>query len=90
MAVGRLPVISMPTLYILAAIHVTPMIDTTRIASDSAISYPGIFPAAHRTGIAIGALNGTSDSVTASVEFGSFSIANMLTNESTSSQATGC
>lgn len=35
---GLFPVISMPTLYILAAIHVTPIIDTPRMPSDSAIS----------------------------------------------------
>ena len=35
---GLFPVISMPTLYILAAIHVTATIDTPRIPSDSATS----------------------------------------------------
>jgi len=35
---GRFPVIRIPTLYILAAIHVTATIDTPRIPSDSANS----------------------------------------------------
>src|SRR2546423_15679034 len=40
--------------------------------------------------MATGELNGMSESVTARVEPGSFNIANMLMNDSTSIQATGC
>src|SRR6266481_4274082 len=58
--------------------------------SDNATSYNGRLPAAHRTGIAIGALNGTIDNVTDSVDAGSLSIANMLMNDATSSMTTGC
>src|SRR5258705_484652 len=72
------------------ATHVTPSIDTVRIPSDSATSPIGRLPAAHRTGIAIGALNGIIDNVTDSVDPGSLSIANMLMNEATRSITTGC
>ena len=87
---GRFPVISIPTRYILDATHVTPSIDTARIPSDSATSPIGRLPAAQRTGIAIGALKGIIDSVTDSVDPGSLSIANMLMNEATRSMTTGC
>src|SRR2546429_4794252 len=60
------------------------------MASESASSDAGRFPAAHRTGMATGELNGMSESVTARVDPGSFSMANMLMNDRTSIQATGC
>src|SRR5205823_12272283 len=60
------------------------------MASESASSDAGRLPAAHRTGMATGELNGMSESVTASVEPGSFSIANMLMNDSTSIHSPGC
>src|SRR5881392_904141 len=60
------------------------------MASESASSDAGRLPAAHRTGMATGELNGMSESVTARVEPGSFSIANMLMNDSTSIHDTGC
>src|SRR6059058_2227899 len=72
------------------ATHVTPPIAASRIANESASSDAGRLPAAHRTGMATGELNGMSESVTARVELGSFSIANMLMNDSTSIHATGC
>src|SRR6267378_6658931 len=55
-----------------AATHVTPTIPNRRIASDAASSPVAILPAVHRTGVAIGEVNGTSDNVRANVELGSF------------------
>jgi len=70
--VGRLPVIKMPTLYIRAAIHVIATIPISSIASDAPNSPAPILPAVQRTGVAIGDVNGTIDSVRENVELGSF------------------
>src|SRR3989442_1773784 len=87
---GRLPVIRMPTLYILAAIHVTPTIAIARITNDSASSHVGILPAVQRTGVAIGVVNGTSESVRANVELGSFVSPKIDKYEIISRYVTGC
>src|SRR5204863_8971813 len=55
-----------------AATHVTPTIAIARITNDATSSHIGMLPAAHRTGVAIGVVNGTSESVRANVEPGSF------------------
>src|SRR5260370_26785642 len=61
------------------------------MGNDKTISPTGKSPAAQRTGIAIGARNGTSDSAMAKAELGSAGNAKVLQmNESTSSHATGC
>src|SRR6267154_4846501 len=72
------------------ATQVTTMMLATRMASESAISLIGRVPAAQRTGIAIGEVKGTRDSVTARLPPGSLSIANMLMKEPTRSIITGC
>jgi len=56
---GRFPVIRIPTLYILAAIQVTAPIPTPSSASDMTSSLTLTLPAAQRTGMAIGDVNGT-------------------------------
>src|SRR3989442_1625710 len=80
----------MPTLYILAAIHVTPTIAIASITNDSASSHVGILPAVQRTGVAIGVVNGTSDSVRANVELGSFVSPKIDKYEIISRYVTGC
>ena len=73
---GRFPVIRIPTLYILAAIQVTAPMPTPSSASDMISSLTLTLPAAQRTGMAIGDVNGTSDNATAYGEPGSFASAN--------------
>src|SRR5436190_23983406 len=55
-----------------AATHVTPTIAVPKITSDATSSHVGMLPAVHRTGVAIGVVNGTNESVRANVELGSF------------------
>jgi hypothetical protein len=86
---GRLPVISIPTLYILAAIHVTTTVPTTRSASELVTSTHVRFPAAHRAGVAIGDVKGTSDSATDRCDSGFASVAKELKNAIMMSTVTG-
>ena len=88
--VGRFPVIRIPTLYILAATQVTPTIANARIASDPINSSVGMLPAVHRTGVAIGVVNGISDNVRANAELGSFVRARIDKYETIRRYVTGC
>src|SRR5207245_2596726 len=72
------------------ATQVTSAIEVNRIPRDRTTSATGRLPAAHRTGMAIGALNGISDRVTASGELGSLIIANIAKNDTMSRMLTGC
>src|SRR2546422_1766703 len=73
-----------------AATQVTPTIAMARIANDIASSHVGILPAVQRTGVAIGVVNGTSDSVRANVELGSFVSPKIDKYEIISRYVTGC
>ena len=75
---GRFPVMSIPTLYILAATHVTATVPSMSSANEMATSIPETLPAAHRAGMAIGDVNGTSDSIVASVDSGFARVAKEL------------
>src|SRR5947199_9761806 len=86
---GRLPVMSIPTLYILAATHVTATVPRMSSANEMATSIPETLPAAHRAGMAIGDVNGTSESASARRDSGLASVANELKNASMISMVTG-
>src|SRR5687767_8852271 len=73
-----------------AAIHVTTTIAIPSIANDATNSPIPILPAVHRTGVAIGDVNGTSDSVRANVELGSFVSPMIEKYEIISRYVTGC
>src|SRR5207244_12880382 len=79
-----------PSRYILAATHVTSTVPPTSRASDGITSSAVRLPTAHRTGIAIGAVKGISDSATAYVEPGLFDNANTDRYAIMSRNITGC
>src|SRR5437016_8489216 len=79
-----------PTRYILAATHVTSTVPPTSRASDGIASSAVRLTTAHRTGIAIGAVKGISDSATAYVEPGLFDNANTDRYAIMSRNITGC